>query len=318
MGRHETVRPEVSVEIGQAEHAPNVYNPPPRYQVKAMTNRTPSPTACPACSAPASGNFCSHCGATISATSCAQCSAPLAVGARFCQACGAEAGGGGGGGNRSDSGRAARLAGVPAARSGNPDSVARYVPWAIAALLLIMVVSYLIGSSTSTPLTAAQGGAPDAPFALGGGPAGQAPDIASMSPRERASRLYDRIMRYVEEGKRDSLQFFAPMAMGSFELLGTDMDVDARYDYGRVASEVGELELAAAQADTILQQAPTHLLGLSLAARVATLRGNSALATRMWQQFLSVRESELKKNLPEVQAHATDIELATTIAKGGS
>lgn len=279
-----------------------------------MTNRTPSSTVCPACSAQATGNFCSHCGAALGASTCAHCAAPIAPGARFCQACGESVGSGGGGGRRATAeAYNAPTRGEPAGRT--PDSVARFVPWAVAALLLIMVVSYMIGSSTSTPLTVAQGGAP---FALGAGGAGSAPDIANMSPRERASRLYDRIMRYVEEGKRDSLEVFAPMALGSFELLGPNMDIDARYDYGRVASEVGNLDLAQAQADTILQQAPTHLLGLSLAARTATLRGDKAGASRLWEEFLRVKESELKKKLPEVEAHASDIELATRVAKGGS
>lgn len=276
-----------------------------------MTNRAPSPTVCPACSAQAAGNFCSHCGASLTTTSCAHCSAPVTPGARFCQACGESVGSGGGRGKTGAS-AGGTGGGTGAARQ---DGVARYLPWAVAALLLIMVVSYLIGSSTTSPLTAEQGGAAGAPFATGGG---SAPDIANMSPRERASRLYDRIMRYVEQGQRDSLEFFAPMAMGSFEMLGPDMDIDARYDYGRVASEAGNLDIAQAQADSILQQAPTHLLGLSLAARTATLRGDKAGATRLWEQFLRVRESELQKKLPEVEAHASDIELATRVAKGGS
>ncbi len=139
-----------------------------------------------------------------------------------------------------------------------------------------------------------------------------------MTPRERADRLYDRIMRYAEEGKTDSLQVFAPMAMASFEMLGADFDLHARYDLGRVAIEAGELAVAAAQADTILTSSPTHLLGLALQARTAARQDDAAGVKRSWAAFLSAKEAELKKNLPEYQAHAGDIDAATRLARGGS
>ena len=54
-----------------------------------------------------------------------------------------------------------------------------------------------------------------------GAPAGmRAPDISSMSPDERASRLFDRVMRYGEQGKIDSLKIFAPMAIEAYDMLG--------------------------------------------------------------------------------------------------
>jgi len=194
-----------------------------------------------------------------------------------------------------------------------------YVPWAIAACGLIAVVAYVAGGGTGA--TANAGGAPGgalsgAPFASGG--AGGAPDISSMSPRERADRLYDRIMRYGEEGKTDSLQIFAPMAMASFEMLGPNLDLHARYDLGRIAIEAGEIAIATAQADTILASAKTHLLGLSLRARIAARQQNGAAEKAAWSAFLNARESELAKNLEEYQAHAGDIEATARQARGGS
>lgn len=193
----------------------------------------------------------------------------------------------------------------------------RFVPWVVAAVGLVGVVAYLAGGAGQTAeFSSAMGGAPNAPFASGGG--GAAPDISSMSPRERAARLYDRIMRYAEEGKQDSVQVFAPMAMASFEMLeGADFDIDARYDLGRVATEAGQLNIAAAQADTILATSPTHLLGLALAARTAERQGNKPAASASWKAFLAAKDAELRKNLPEYQAHAADIEAATRVASGG-
>ena len=90
-----------------------------------------------------------------------------------------------------------------------------------------------------------------------------------MSPRERADRLYDRVMRLNEEGKTDSVDFFAPMVTSAYQMLGT-LDLDQHYDLGRVGEVTGAAPLARAEADTILRADPTHLLGLALAARVAT------------------------------------------------
>jgi hypothetical protein len=233
----------------------------------------------------------------------------LPVGARFCNECGAAVGADG----RGQRDHAARTP-EPAARG-----AAAYAPWALAALLLISVTAYFLAQDSTTASAAGAGaGGPVAPFAAGGGGAGGAPDIANMSPRERAGRLYDRIMRYAEEGKADSAAFFAPMALASFEMLGAELDLDARYDYGRVAAETGNFALASAQADTILQKSPNHLLGLALAARTATQQGNEPAAAKAWKTFLTVRDAELVKNLPEYQAHAADIEQATRLAKGGN
>lgn len=204
---------------------------------------------------------------------------------------------------------------------------ATLAPWIAAATVLAAIVAYVAfrdappaGSADLTASATASLPAEMAPFAAGGGgvtaSGGRPPDISNMSPRERAGRLYDRIMRYVEEGKADSADFFAPMALASFEALGAEMDTDARYDYGRVASETKNFEIAAAQADSILRQAPTHLLGLSLSARTATLQGNNAGAKKTWATFLASRDAELKKKLPEYEMHAADIEQATRIAKG--
>ncbi|HXI97884.1 MAG TPA: hypothetical protein VNG73_03005, partial [Gemmatimonadaceae bacterium] len=41
----------------------------------------------------------------------------------------------------------------------------------------------------------------------------RAPDISSLSPQERADRLYNRVMLLATQGKVDSVQFFAPMAL---------------------------------------------------------------------------------------------------------
>lgn len=279
---------------------------------RVKTEQTPQ-SRCPACREPARGKFCNACGAALSGRQCANCETSLPPGARFCNACGHAVSDG------RDASGPRRKGAAPAAAAAAPENrTLSYLPWAVAAVGLVAVVAYVAGGggAAAAPSSGATA-AVNAPFANGGG-SGAAPDISSLSPRERAARLYDRIMRYAEEGKTDSLQVFAPMAIASFEMLGADLDLHARYDLGRVALEAGQLNVAVAQADTILKSSPTHLLGLALQARTADREKNSAAAKRSWSAFLSAKDAELKKNLEEYQAHAADIDVATRVARGGS
>lgn len=131
-----------------------------------------------------------------------------------------------------------------------------------------------------------------------------------MSPRDRADRLYDRVMRLVDEGKADSAVFFSTMAVGAYEALAP-FDADLRYDYGRMAEVAGDLDLAQAQADSILLSSPNHLLGLVLSARVATLKGEIERELTLYDRLVAAKDAELAKNLAEYSRHMPDIEAAT-------
>lgn len=186
------------------------------------------------------------------------------------------------------------------------------LPWVVGGLaFVVLVVIFAAQRAGTTP--AAAGPAMGAPMSGGGG-TGAAPDISSMTPRERADRLFDRIMRMDGEGKRDSVTFFAPMALGAYESLG-ELDLDLRYDYGRVAEVSGNLDLAQAQADTILRQAPSHLLGLVLAMRVADRRGDQPRRNQFAQRLLAAEAAERAKGLPEYGLHEGDLAAAITAAR---
>jgi hypothetical protein len=135
-----------------------------------------------------------------------------------------------------------------------------------------------------------------------------------MSPRERASRLFDRIMRLATEGKQDSVTLFASMAIPAYEALG-QLDADLRYDLGRIAEVSGNLDLAVAQADTILRGAPDHLLGIILSMRVAAARSNSARRDELERRLLAVQDAELRKSLEEYALHRADIDAAIASAR---
>jgi hypothetical protein len=178
------------------------------------------------------------------------------------------------------------------------------LPWIVGGLafLTLVVVFAAQRAGQSSPMTAPS---PAGPAAV---------DIASMTPQERASRLFDRIMRLSEEGKRDSVALFSSMAIPVYESLGP-LDLDSRYDFGRVAQVSGNLDIAQAQADTILQLAPRHLLGLVLAAAVADARGDHSRRSALDRQLVAAVPGELARGLDEYTRHRADIDAAFAAAR---
>ncbi|HET7565894.1 MAG TPA: zinc ribbon domain-containing protein [Gemmatimonadaceae bacterium] len=265
---------------------------------------TPTIT-CPNCKAAASGRFCANCGAPLEGARCSGCGSSLTAGAKFCHRCGTAVG----------------AAPAPAAAQAQHTGFATALPWAVAGIALVALIALVAGqrfnARPASNAPAAVAGA-DAPNALAGTAPGamglRAPDISAMSPRERADRLYDRIMTLDSQGKTDSVQFFAQMAVAAYQML-PEQDADSHYDLGRIAEVAGVPTVAAAQADTILQHDPTHLLGLILAAQSARAQGNAAQAHTYETKLLAALPAEQKKNLPEYQRHRNDIEAAAAEAR---
>lgn len=274
----------------------------------ASSSTPATTTTCARCGASGVGNFCASCGAPREGARCAGCASLLTAGARFCHRCGLAAG-------------AAPMgapAGAPMVAGAGSRGAANALPWAVAAIALLAVIALVAGQR----FAAARGGGLDAPSnALpqaglddrsGFGPPPQggamrAPDISRMSPEERASRLYDRVIALSEAGKRDSVMFFSPMALTAYEMLDS-LTLDQRYDLGRIGEVSGSPELARAQADTILAKSPTHLLGLILASNAASMRGDTEAQRQYLARLRAARASELAKRLPEYEAHRADID----------
>ena len=268
---------------------------------------TPAPSASPA----ARPRYCAHCGAALSA------------GANYGHRCGTAV-------------AAAPAGEAPAAGGRGIKDVA---PWAVAFVALLALAamgagrnlgaargSQIDGSANALPQAAlgeapagagAAGPVADAPFANGGG--GRPPDLSQMSPRDIADRLFDRVMRLSGEGKVDSAQFFATMALQNYARMpqaGVPFDTDLRYDMGRVAEVAGKGDVALAQADTILKANPTHLLGLVLAIKGAALTGDRTRLADAQRRLVAAAPAERKKNLAEYQRHGNDIDAALKLATG--
>jgi len=121
-------------------------------------------------------------------------------------------------------------------------------------------------------------------------------------------------MLLATQGKIDSVQFFAPMALTAYQML-SPLNADQRYDMGRIGEVAGALPLAKAQADTILRENPNHLLGLILEARLATLAGDTTQLHSYERRLIAAQKAELAKKRDEYTRHQNDITNALSQAR---
>src|SRR5712691_7696227 len=230
---------------------------------------------------------------------CHACGASLAATARFCHKCGAQVGG-------------AQSSGW---RAGLPWSVAGA---ALGALLTVLALR--IGASSGGGMRDA-GGAADDDASRIPLPASRStpPDISQMSPEERATRLYNRVMLLHTQGKADSAEFFLPMALQAYAMLPA-LDADARYHIGVLDLTGGNAAAAVAQADTIRRVAPTHLFGFMLRARALELTHDTPGAMRAYRAFLQHEAAERARQRPEYGEHAENLDAfhgQATVATAG-
>jgi hypothetical protein len=216
--------------------------------------------------------------------------------------------------------------GTPAGTSGsrNEAGLGNIMPWAVAAIALVALIALVVGqrfgaraTGTSDVLDGAnaQGATPiTAPGAAPAGGMPRAPDISQLTPAQRAERLYDRIMTEAEAGRTENVRAFLPMAIAAYEMIAP-LNLDQRYDLGRIGEVGGDTALARAQADSILRARPTHLLGLILGAKAARMVGNEPHARQFDVRLLAVEPRERSAGLAEYLLHKNDIEAALAAAK---
>lgn len=236
---------------------------------------------CPSCEAPASGRFCPQCGVALDAQ-CRECQNPLPAGARFCNQCGVAVGA------------------QPAPARARPPVLAYAIATvAVATVAAVTILPRLAGDEAAA-VTQMQAGGAGAPSAAGDP---SAVDLASMSPRERADRLFNRVMQGVSGGDTTQVGFFTNMAIQAYGMV-PERDADLHYHLGELYRLQGNAAAARAQADTILAADPQHLFGLYGAARAQELRGDAAGARDLFQRFLDAYAAQVARNLPEYQEHS--------------
>ena len=220
---------------------------------------------------------------------CHACGTALAPTAKYCHKCGAQVSG-------------AAAAGW---RAG--------LPWGVAGAALGALVTVLglrLGGATGRG-TGDAGGVEGGP--LPSSPVSP-PDISQMSPEERATRLYNRVMSLHSQGQADSADFFLPMALQAYAMLPA-LDVDARYHMGVLDLTAGNAAAALAQADTIRRVAPTHLFGFMLRARALELTHDTPGAVRAYRAFLQHEAAERARQRPEYGEHAQNLDAFRDQAK---
>ncbi len=262
-------------------------------------------TVCPRCGAAAEGNYCSQCGAHLAAGSCASCGAALKSGALYCADCGEMAG---------------------TAPPKKPWS--SRLPWILSGLGLVafsIVIALLVQrqSVARTGDMTLTGGIPSSAEPSGGG--GQegrtmltAEELAAMTPRQAADRLFERAMREHEGGNFESTAFFIDMGLRAYGAVPEgDADADMRFHVGLLRLLGGDSAGARASAEALLEETPDHLLGLLLASRAAALAGDEEAAEGIRARMrAAVADSGGIPDREEYEAHRALIESA--LAEPGS
>lgn len=157
-------------------------------------------------------------------------------------------------------------------------------------------------------------GVPQFPTPAASGPMA-APDISQMTPRERAERLYNRIMDADARGLSDTVAFFTPMALNAYAML-PDVDIDAHYHVGLIQALAGNAAAVRAMADSIRSDVPTHLMATMLDLAYYRLEGDSADLLQTYQDFLANYDSEIAASRPEYRAHDSALEAFLADARG--
>ncbi|HJR15539.1 MAG TPA: hypothetical protein VJ808_01695 [Gemmatimonadales bacterium] len=180
-------------------------------------------------------------------------------------------------------------------------------PWLVAGALCVLLVggiAYQVSSSGAQPVAPdmANAGANPAPGGNSAPPAGPAPDISAMSPRERFDRLFNRIMQAAERKDSGEVVRFTPMALGAYQQLDS-IDADARYHAAVLQLQIRNVAAARALADTILAESPGHLFAYVIRGEVATRSGDARLRAESERDFLAHYNGEVVSRRIEYLDH---------------
>ncbi len=214
---------------------------------------------------------------------CLTCGATLAPNARFCHRCGTP------------------LPGTPAR---NSSSVKR------SSILVYSVAAVSIVGATLVAVFLTYGNrGGQAPPVMERGAAQRASsvDLSTMTPRDAADRLFNRVMGASERGDSEEVARFAPMAVAAYGRV-SDLDLDARYHLGLLYLHLDELDQVREQIAIMKRSAPDHLLALVLEHDVASRAGDSAAANRAAAAFRVAFEDEMALARPEYEAHRSAID----------
>jgi hypothetical protein len=183
------------------------------------------------------------------------------------------------------------------------------VPWAALGISIVALIFSLLAwldrgggapQSVATPLSQPL----ISPFSASGT---SSADLASMSPRDAADRLFNRVMAASESGNTTEAMQFAPMALQAYDRVGP-LDNDARYHVALIHLVAGDVKSAQAQLEQLRRSVPNHLLGFMLAQHIAVQSGNKDGEARAYKNFLAAYDAEMATVRVEYQEHRGGIE----------
>ncbi len=132
-------------------------------------------------------------------------------------------------------------------------------------------------------------------------------DLSTMSSREAADRLFNRVMLANESGDTAQAMQVAPMALQAYRLVDRP-DADAYYHMGLISLVLGNLDDVRKQIENIKRDSTEHLLGLALALNVAKRVGDDKSELDILTRFAAAYDVEIKRGKPEYGAHSATIE----------
>jgi len=275
---------------------------------------------CSVCGTAATGNFCSACGAPLASRPCHACGDTPEPGARFCNNCGspqtAVAAS-----VRTPPGAApatarpgpsspgtrpkAQRAGAAASAAQPPSRFSQQVGWLVGGAFILGLILIL-----ALPILRRE----EAPGAVGPAGTGTLPDIANMTPREAADRLFDRVMRADAAGDANEAQTFLPMAIAAHDR-ARPLDLDGLFHLALLHQTGADHAAAMAIAGEILARDPDYLLGLAVAAESSAAVGDSAAALDYHNRFLDAYDAQLALKLEEYEIHTPTLDAARASAR---
>jgi mono/diheme cytochrome c family protein len=221
-------------------------------------------------------------GPRATAAKCRSCGTPTPPNAKYCHVCGTP------------------LRGESAPKRRDPVAIALYSVIAVSIAAAAAGIVFFASQNQGTPRPPTTA---DNPAARPGQPV----DLTSMSPRQAADQLFNRIMMAQEQGNMPEVMQFAPKALQAYDLV-VNLDADAHYHIGLIHAAVGDFDKVRKQVEILRQFSPNHLLGLILEHNAAVETGDENTAAKASDAFAAAYESEIMTAKPEYAAHGNMIE----------
>ncbi len=135
----------------------------------------------------------------------------------------------------------------------------------------------------------------------------QLPDLSTMTPREAADRLFNRVMSASETGDQEEAKRFAPMAAQAY-IRVKNIDLDGLFHLGLIYLVREDFQNAIEQVVKIRNSSPDHLLGTLLEHTVAERTSDKPRQMLASTKFLRTYQNEMNSGRPEYSAHKNSIE----------